>query len=152
MKKITIHVILLSLTIYLTSCAAPEKKTVIKPVVPPVTVDTVNTIKKHNGKAVITGITYSANNSDDRNIGYVDIYFNFIPADPGASGSYLCRECPDTKIKLFYDNRDSFHGNWVKKWEIKPGNEYPAIRHEMMRKDKTVPVSYEVFLEPKNRD
>jgi len=105
--------------------------------------------KSYNGKAVITGIVDSKNSSGGDNRGYVDIYFNFIPSDRSAPKSYLCAKYPDNNIKLFYDNRDTFHKNWVNKWEIKPGNEYPAIRHESLNKDNTPPVSHEVFLEPK---
>ncbi len=102
----------------------------------------------HSGIAVITKISESKTGSDNDTIGYFDIYFNFIPSKPHAADNYLCKECPDTGIKLFYDNRGSFHTNWVKKWDIKPGNTYPAIRHELHRKDDRPSVSHEVFLDP----
>jgi hypothetical protein len=102
----------------------------------------------HNGKAVITKISDSKTGSGGDTIGYVDIYFNFTPSDSAAPENYLCGECPDINIKLFYDNRESFHANWVKKWDIKPGSTYPAIRHELLRKDNRPSVSHEVFLEP----
>jgi hypothetical protein len=102
----------------------------------------------HSGKAVITKITDSKSGSGGDTIGYVDIFFNFTPSEPDAADNYLCGECPDSNIKLFYDNRESFHTNWVKKWDIKPGSTYPAIRHELLRKDNRPSVSHEVFLEP----
>ena len=132
-------VILVFIIIFAASCKTPDTK---------LTPQREESRKTHYGKAVITEIIDAKDNTRDDNRGYVEIYFNFIPSDPKAADNYLCRECPDRRVKLFYDNRDSFHLNWVKKWEIKPGNEYPAIRHEMTRDDKSTPVSHEVILEP----
>jgi len=131
---------LLLVMIFIISCGAPERRNN-----PP----DKNRSKTHNGKAVITEITDSKNNAGGDNKGYVDIYFNFIPSDSSASKNYLCGTCPDNNIRLFYDNRESFHRNWVNKWDIKPGNEYPAVRREVFRDDNGSPVSHEVFLEPK---
>lgn len=100
------------------------------------------------GKAVIAEVAYSKEDPAGENSGFMNIYFNFIPSDPGTGEKYLCSSYSDKNIKLFYDNRDSFHKTWVFKWEIKPGKEYPAIRHEFTRKNNTCAVSWEVFLEP----
>jgi len=139
MKKTTLSTTLILITLMFITCKTPEK------IVPPPREDQK---RIHSGKAVITKIADSKTGSADDTVGYVDIYFNFVPSDAGAMDKYLCRECPDNNIKLFYDNRESFHANWVKKWEIKPGSSYPAIRHELLRKDNRPSVSHEVFLEP----
>jgi len=99
----------------------------------------------YHGKIVITEIADAANGKE----GYLEIYFKFIPSDRSAMQKYLCVTCPDTRQKLFYDNRDIFHSNWVTKWDIRKGSEYQAIRHELRRKDNSNSVSFEVFLEPK---
>lgn len=139
MKSKLSAVIFILIIISAASCKAPDRKHTPAD-------DGFN--RTHYGKAVIKEIVNAKDNSTDSSRGYVEIYFDFIPADPKEKEKYLCTACPDSKIKLFYDNRDSFHINWVKKWDIKPGREYPAIRHEMIRTDKTVPVSHEVFLDP----
>ncbi len=131
---------ILLIIIFSVSCGTTEKKTAA-----PIGENS----KRHSGKAVITEIADSKNSSGGDNTGYAEIFFKFIPSDPAAVKSYLCTECSDNKIKLFYDNRESFHRNWITKWDIKPGSEYPAIRHELKRKDNTTGISYEVFLEPK---
>ncbi len=133
------YIILLA-TILSVSCGTPEKK---------ITVPAEELSKRYNGKAVITEITDSKSDTETTNNGYVEIYFKFVAADPESAKSYLCTKCSDNKIKLFYDNRDSFHKNWVNKWDIKPGSEYSAIRHELKRKDNSTAISFEVFLEPK---
>lgn len=139
------YLILLLSLIYL-SCNAPDKRTEAVPRHEP--------YRAYNGKAVISEIAKISKIADEEiipgggNNGFVVIYFNFIPAVPYSGTKYSCAECSDTRIKLFYDNRESFHINWVKKWDISPGNEYPAIRHESLKKDNTLRVSYEVFLEP----
>lgn len=139
MKNKLSAVILILIIISAVSCKAPYKKSV------PVQ-DEFN--RSHYGKAVIKEIAEARESTGGSSIGYVVIYFDFIPADPEEKGKYLCSTCPDKKIKLFYDNRDTFHLNWVKKWNIRPGSEYPAIRHEMIRTDKTSAVSHEVFIDP----
>lgn len=137
MKSKLSAVILILIIITAASCKTPDKKAVQN-----------EFNRTHYGKAVIKEIAEAAESSEGDNIGYVVIYFDFIPADSKEKEKYLCSTCSDKRIKLFYDNRDSFHINWVKKWDIKPGNGYPAIRHEMKRTDKTTAVSHEVFLEP----
>jgi hypothetical protein len=137
--KTTLSTTLILIALMFISCKTPEKT-----VTPPRD----NQKRIHSGKAVITKISDSRTGSGGDTIGYVDIYFNFIPSESGAAENYLCGECPDINIKLFYDNRESFHANWVKKWDIKPGSTYPAIRHELLRKDNRPSVSHEVFLEP----
>lgn len=139
MKKTIFSTTLILITVLFISCKAPERRD------PPPRGDQK---RIHSGKAVITKISESKKGSGDDTVGYVDVYFNFVPSDPSAVAEYLCGECPDNNIKLFYDNRESFHANWVKKWDIKPGSSYPAIRHELLRKDNRPSVSYDVFLEP----
>jgi len=134
------YIIILSITTLLVSCGTPAKKINSTPE---------SQLKNHNGKAVITEIIDAKNSSGSDSRGYLEVYFNFIPADTHAAETYLCSVCSDKKIKLIYDNRESFHKNWLNKWEIQPGSEYPAIRHELMRNDNTSAVSYEVFLVPK---
>jgi len=132
-------IIFLIIAITVLSCNTPYKK---------ITPASGTVSEYHNGKAVITEITDSADDYGTINRGYVAIYFNFVPSDADSAKKYLCMECSDNRIKLFYDNRESFHLNWVKRWEIQPGSSYPAIRHEIRRKDNSSAVSYEVFLEP----
>lgn len=134
-----LNCIILLITILSVSCGTPEKK-IITP--------GAELSKRYNGRAVITEITDSKNENESDNKGYVDIYFRFVPSDPDSAKSYLCSKCSDSKVKLFYDNRESFHKNWVSRWDIKPGSGYPAIRHELRRKDNSTGISYEVFLEP----
>jgi hypothetical protein len=51
-------------------------------------------------------------------------------------------------IKLVYDNREIFHKNWVKKWDITSGKEYRASRKITRKNNKINIVTYEVYLEP----
>ncbi|MCL2155761.1 MAG: hypothetical protein FWH53_08875 [Leptospirales bacterium] len=99
---------------------------------------------KFNGKIIITEIIESKESSNGEG-GYFDIYFDFYP-ETHASKAYRCSECNDKHVKLFYDNRERFHSNWINKWDVKTGNEYPAIRHELLNENNKV--SYEIFLEP----
>jgi hypothetical protein len=128
------------ITIILTSCGTPEKRTP-----PPVEKNT----KTFAGKAIIVEVVDAKNGAGNDYRNYMEIYFNFIPADPDDRNNYLCRKCPDNRIRLFYDNRENFHRNWINKWDIKKGDEYKAIRHELIRNDGTFSVSHEVLLEPK---
>ena len=103
------------------------------------------------GKIIITEINEAKENSGGEG-GYFEIYFDFHPADTRAAEKYLCTECKDKRVKLFYDYRDTFHSNWIKNWNIKIGNAYPAVRHERANEDNKAAVSYEIFLEPWGRD
>ena len=125
-------VYILPVILFIISCNAPEPKSNAGS-------------NKFNGKIIITEITESKESSTGEG-GYFDIYFDFYPADIHAPQAYLCKECNDKRVKLFYDNRDSFHSNWIKQWNVKTGNEYQAIRHELLNENNKV--SYEIFLEP----
>lgn len=133
-----VKLLLLAAALTAISCGSPDKKTAG---------GEGTAVKYFNGRAVITEIIDSTEGSGGRN--YVEIYFNFIPAEASAAKNYLCRQCPDKRVKLFYDNRESFHSNWVKKWGIEPGCSYPAVRHDMKRNNNSTEVTYEVLLEPK---
>jgi len=139
MNKLFNCSVIILIAFFSVSCGTPDRKTGERSTA-------------HKGKAVITEITASKDDSAAADSGYMDIYFKFIPSDPSAAEKYLCPECPDGRVKLFYDNRNSFHKNWIDRWEIKPGSEYPALRHELLRKDNAPAVSYEVLLEPKKQD
>ena len=144
-KKIYMGILLFALFIF-ASCETAGKKGDPLRNNPPIPGKELTRV--HNGKAVISDIVRSKENPGNDDSSYVEIYFHFIPDNPDAPEDYLCGECPDRQIKLFYDNRESFHTTWVKKWDIKPGKEYHAIRHELLRKDDRASVSHEVFLEP----
>jgi len=104
----------------------------------------------YNGKAVITQIRDVAGTSgaDDKN--YVEIYYDFVPVKKGVP-AYSEIESTGRMLKLFYDNREIFHKNWVKKWGIKSGNEYPALRRVTRKDNKINYVTYEVYLEPEKK-
>jgi hypothetical protein len=104
--------------------------------------ETISNRSSFHGKIIITEITESKENSGGES-GYSDIYFDFHPVDIQAE--------KDKHVKLFYDNRDSFHSNWIQKWSIKIGNAYPAIKHERVSENNKA-TSYEIFLEPWGRD
>ena len=131
MNKKTGYFTLLLIVIFSVSCGTTDKKIRADQPAP-----SEKRQSNHLGKVLITEITDSKDDPAGDNSGYVNIYFNFIPADPGAAGKYLCPACSDSRRKLFYDNRDSFHKTWVNKWEIKTGKEYKAVRHELYRKNK----------------
>ena len=104
----------------------------------------------YNGKAVITDIrpAKTGSGSDDGN--YVEIYYDFVPVKNGVP-VYSEIESSGRMLKLFYDNRDIFHINWVKKWDIKSGNLYPAVRRLTKKENKINFVTYEVFIEPEKK-
>jgi len=104
--------------------------------------------QKHNGKARIVDIS-PAKGDNGKVIGlYMNIIFDFIPSETGAVKGYKFPESVDSGILLFYDNRNSFHINWIKKWGIKKGNEYPAARYEADDRSNGPNVYYEVDLSP----
>lgn len=139
MKRITLSLILAAVTLTAAACTSPEDRD---------TPRRVNITKVYDGRAVITSISDSSIDGQVKP-DYSDIFFNFEPSDPASAKEYLCSGCSDLNKKLFYDNRESFHKNWVEKWGIKKGNIYNAKRHELHRGDNTSSVSYEVFLEPR---
>ncbi len=143
MNKYLIFIPVVLIILISVSCSSPDKKKIHG--------NTKQYEKRqanHSGKAVITEILPSKNDQAGDNSDYMNIYFKFIPSAPGAKEKYLCASCPDSNVKIFYDNRESFHKNWILKWEIKPGKEYSAIRHEYSRENGKTSVTYEVFLEP----
>lgn len=137
-KKLNVTALMLTAAFFI-SCAAPEKQIITAPAISSL---------DHHGKAVITEIRDTAGEPGKDTAGYQDIYFRFTASDQDAAENYLCKKCADLNQKLFYDNRESFHKNWIARWNIKPGNEYPAIRHELLKKDGTPAVSFEILLEP----
>ncbi len=104
--------------------------------------------KTYNGKAVITSIVPSKDDNGKESSMYMQIYFDFIPADSLAPGKYEYPESADTGRLLYYDNRNSFHNNWIQKWGIKSGNEYPAMRVESNGEKSGAHIYYEVELHP----
>jgi hypothetical protein len=78
----------------------------------------------------------------------MELYFDFIPSDPRVTNKYQYPEKKDSQILLQYDNRKSFHKNWIMKWGLKTGNEYPALRYEASGKVTGKHVYYEVELSP----
>ena len=138
MKKNLLYIISGLTSILVLSYCAQEKQLIRQP-------GEISTT--YNGKAVITQIrdVKSGAGGDDKN--YVEIYFDFVPLKNGVP-AYSEIESSGRMIKLFYDNRDLFHKNWVKKWDIKSGNEYPAFRRVTKKENKINFVNYEVLLEP----
>jgi hypothetical protein len=139
MKKIIFSLTILMIQILLYSCSTAEKRAV-KP--------SEDLTPAANGKAVITEIRELSGNSDINSKGYVEIYFDFIPSKSDDPQKYSGSGCAGYMIKLVYDNRETFHINWVKKWDIKSGNEYPAMCRSV-KKNKFSVISYDVFIEPK---
>ena len=131
--KTLLKSIYLLVLLFIVSCAVPEQKPNERP-------------NRTSGKITITEIVELKENSSGESGHYSEIYFDFHPADAGRT--YLCNECKDKRVKLFYDNRDSFHSNWIERWSIKTGNEYPAVRHDLIKADNKGVASYEIFLEP----
>lgn len=79
------------------------------------------------GKAKIVSILPSEETGAP---GMYNIFFDFDPEKKGSFPYYIYPEISDKKIKLYHDHRSSFHSNWIKKWNIKVGNIYPALRSE----------------------
>ena len=132
MKTLTKSICLIAL-LFIVSCAAPEQMPNER-------------TNRTSGKITVTEIVRLKENSSGESGYYSEIYFDFHPADTGKT--YLCNECKDKRVKLFYDNRDNFHSNWIEKWNVKTGNEYPAVRHDLIKEDNKPAASYEIFLEP----
>lgn len=100
-----------------------------------------------NGIAVITEIRDIKNPSGTDEGNYFEIYFDFVPLKNGKP-AYSEIESTGRMIKLVYDNREIFHKNWIKKWNIKTGNEYPALHRITRKENKLNYVTYEIFIEP----
>ena len=88
-----------------------------------------------SGKARIVSIVPS---SDGGEPGMVNIYFDFIPEKRGQVSSYSYPQVGDKNIKLYQDHRDNFHRNWIKKWDIKEGGLYSALRYERLNPSGSV--------------
>ena len=81
----------------------------------------------YSGKAKITAIVPSVESSER---GMYHIYYDFTPLNASHPSQYKYPVTGDKNIKLYHDHRESFHANWIKKWNIKTGNIYPALRSE----------------------
>ena len=81
----------------------------------------------YSGKAKITAIVPSTESSER---GMYHIYYDFTPLNASHPSQYKHPLTVDTNIKLYHDHRESFHINWINKWNIKVGNSYPALRSE----------------------
>lgn len=79
---------------------------------------------------------------------YLSVYFDFLADDASAIDRYAYPELTDRRRLLEYDNRNSFHKNWIAKWNIKTGNEYRAVRIESGGISTGAHVFYEVELAP----
>lgn len=104
--------------------------------------------KSYKGTARIVSITPSKDTVNTEGSSYMQLYFDFLPADPGVKNNYQFPEAADSNILLKYDNRKSFHKNWILKWGLKQGNEYPAVRYENSGKVTGAHVYYYVELSP----
>lgn len=131
--------IFLSVMFFMISCKAPEPVEVIKK--KPV-------YSKFQGKARVTSIIPSKERNGRESDSYMDIYYIFIPSEQGIIKKYNYPEFKDSGLLLNYDNRNSFHKNWIMKWGLKVGNEYPAERYEITGKVSGPHVSYDVELSP----
>jgi hypothetical protein len=85
------------------------------------------------GKARIISIVPSSVSSEP---GMFNVYFDFIPEK--SAGDYKYPRIPDKNIKFYQDHRDNFHRNWIKKWNIKEGNLYSALRYERVNPSSKV--------------
>ncbi len=101
--------------------------------------------KTFRGKARIVLITPAKDDTGRESQEFMDIYFDFISAE---KSGYMYPDSKDTRIILNYDDRNVFHKNWIEKWGIKEGNEYPAVRREVKGKTTGAHVYYEVELSP----
>jgi len=81
----------------------------------------------YSGKAKITAIVPSTESSSK---GMYHIYYDFTPLKASHPSQYRHPLTGDRNIKLYHDHRESFHLNWINKWNIKVGNTYPALRSE----------------------
>ena len=104
--------------------------------------------RTYKGKARIVSIVPAKENSGENSSSYMELYFNFIPSDPEIKKNYQVLEADDLNILLKYDNRKSFHKNWIIKWGLKTGNEYPASRFESSGDVTGLHVDYDVELSP----
>ncbi len=84
----------------------------------------------YSGKAKITAIVPSRESSG-RDMYH--IYYDFTPLKASHLSEYKYPAAGDKNIKLYHDHRESFHMNWIKKWNIKEGNIYPALRSEQKK-------------------
>jgi hypothetical protein len=85
------------------------------------------------GKAKIVSIVPSSDSSEP---GMVHVYFDFISKK--SAGDYKYPRIPDKNIKLYQDHRENFHRNWIKKWNIKEGNFYSALRYERVNSSSKI--------------
>lgn len=99
----------------------------------------------HHGKARIVSIIPTKDDKGTESQEFMDIYFDFISAD---KSGHIYTASKDKGILLEYDNRNSFHKNWIDKWGIKAGNEYPSVRYGTTGKTTGAHVYYEVELTP----
>lgn len=129
----------LSLMLFFISCKTEEPVVVKKP--EPV-------FRAYQGKARIVSIVPSKEEDGKESDSYMVLYFDFIPSDPGVKKKYQYPESGDSKVLLNYDNRKSFHKNWIMKWGLKTGNEYPASRYESSGRVTGAHVYYDVELSP----
>jgi hypothetical protein len=104
--------------------------------------------RTYKGTAKIISIIPAKENNGNDNGSFMELYFNFIPSDSAEAKRYQFPEAPDSNILLKYDNRKSFHKNWIMKWGLKNGNEYPATRYEASGKVTGAHVYYDVELSP----
>jgi len=128
------------ITLLLVISCSTEKPAVIK--------KNESLFKSYKGTARIVSITPVKDSVDTEDSSYMQLFFDFSPADPGAKNNYQFPEAADSNILLKYDNRNSFHKNWILKWGLKPGNEYPAVRYENSGKVTGAHVYYDVELYP----
>ena len=99
------------------------------------------------GKARIISIKESDYNPTGKNE-YVDIYFDFTPADPEASKKYRFKNELDTNRRFFHDHRGNLHKKWVADTGIKVNNVYPATRYEKKGMSGGAPVFFRVNVAP----
>ncbi len=95
------------------------------------------------GKAKITSIKTSDYNPTGKNE-YLDIYFDFTPANPEAPGKYRFKKEPDVNRRFFHDHRGNLHKKWVADTGIKVNNVYPATRYEKKAMSGGAPVFFRV--------
>lgn len=96
------------------------------------------------GKAKIVSIAPSLEIGTS---GMYNIFFDFFPDESVLFPHYTYPETPDKNIKLYQDHRYSFHGNWIKNWDIKVGNIYPALRSERKEPLSNADVYFEILFD-----